>query len=180
MINIRPAAYIDSAALAKIQVDSYRQAYAGLLPADYLANFSYEEQTYDWQEILTNQPGHLLLVAEDETGVITGYAMGHAGQTSIPEFDSELDGLHVHNTLQRHGIGRALLAAMAARFQIIGARSMMLWVLVQNPMRSLYERLGGEPLGRRAISLGEAGTTGELVAEEVAYGWDDITTLTKA
>lgn len=177
MFTIRHATYADSGDLAKIQVDSYRHAYAGILPDEYLAAFTYEEQTYDWQELLAKEQGFILLAAEDETGSVAGYALGHVGETGIPQYDSELDALHVRYNDQRHGIGRALIAAMAGSLQAAGADSLMLWVLVQNPARALYERLGGQPLGRRAITLGEGGASEDTVAEEVAYGWDDITAL---
>lgn len=177
MFTIRPATYADSAELAHIQVDSYRHTYAGILPEEYLADFTYEEQTYDWQELLATEQGFILLAAEDENGNVVGYALGHTGQTGIPPFESELDALHVRYNHQRQGIGRALIGALAGRLQAAGADSLMLWVLVQNPARSLYERLGGQPLGRRAITLGHGNVAEETVAEEVAYGWEDITTL---
>jgi hypothetical protein len=39
-MQIRPATLSDAPSLARVQVDSYRTAYAGILPADCLAQFS--------------------------------------------------------------------------------------------------------------------------------------------
>jgi hypothetical protein len=39
-LNIRQANIADSAALARVQVDSYRTAYAGIFPPDCLAHFA--------------------------------------------------------------------------------------------------------------------------------------------
>lgn len=73
---IRPAIPADSAALARIQVDSYRAAYAGILPADYLAAFSYEDQTQDWRDLLSadvpDEERDLLYVAVDAAGEVVG------------------------------------------------------------------------------------------------------------
>jgi hypothetical protein len=45
----------------------------------------------------------------------------------------------------------------------------MLWVLVENPSRSFYERLGGVLLDARQVSVGGAA--------EMAYGWPAIESL---
>lgn len=173
MIKIRPAEYADSPQLAKIQIESYRSAYAGILPAAYLEHFTDEEQTQDWRDLLASQQEFLLFVAEDENDQIIGYALGHCGNTDLAPYESELDALHVRRDQQRQGTGRALISAMAHALHEAGAASMMLWVLVQNPARALYERLCGQPLGRRSITLGE----GDVMAEEVAYGWLEIEQL---
>ena len=49
--HIREAALKDSDALARVQLGSWRSAYADLMPADYLAHFAYEEQAQDWRDI---------------------------------------------------------------------------------------------------------------------------------
>ena len=147
---IRDAAYADSPDLARLQVDSYRSAYAGILPQEYLDRFTYEEQTLDWQELLAGPKEFILLVAEREIGGLAGYALGHRGETAVAGYDSELDGLHVSRQDQRQGAGRALMREIAGRLKDSGANSMVLWVLVQNPARALYERLGGKLLGRRS------------------------------
>lgn len=172
-MNIRHAGYADSAELAQIQVNSYRSAYAGILPPEYLAHFTIEEQTQDWQDLLVGAQDFILLVAETETGQLSGYALGHTGSVEMAGYDSEIDALHVRQAEQRQGVGRALIAAMASTLQEAGAGSLMLWVLLQNPARALYERLGGEMLGQRKITLGE----GDILTEEVAYGWKHIAEL---
>ncbi|MBP1693939.1 MAG: family N-acetyltransferase [Chloroflexi bacterium] len=171
---IRPASYADSAMLAQIQVDSYRNAYAGILPQTYLENFDYDEQTQDWQDLLLSERAFILLVAEDENGWILGYTLGHAGSDGFEGYDSVLDALHVQRSEQRQGVGRSLIGGMATRLAAGGASSIMCWVLLQNPARALYERLGGKPLGHRSITLGE-----DTVAEEIAYGWSDISDLAR-
>ncbi|MEW5871547.1 MAG: hypothetical protein AB1894_19895 [Chloroflexota bacterium] len=44
-MKIRHATLEDSAGIAGVQVESYRRAYAGILPQSYLDHFTYEEQT---------------------------------------------------------------------------------------------------------------------------------------
>jgi hypothetical protein len=54
-IIIRAATFNDSPAIARVQVDSYLSAYAGIFPQSYFEHFTYEEQTEDWQNLLKNE-----------------------------------------------------------------------------------------------------------------------------
>ena len=145
--QVRRAQTDDCAGLARVQVDSYRTAYAGLVPEDYLAQFTYEEQEQDWRDWLVSHPSDILYVAESDRGEIMGYALGRPGQSNIAPYDSELLALHVRRAYQRQGIGRELLAAMAGELKLQGCLSLMLWVLEKNPARSFYEDLGGRLIG---------------------------------
>ncbi len=72
---------------------------------------------------------------------------------------------------QRRGLGRRLLGAVARGLLADGKRSMLAWVLAENPSRPFYETAGGKLLGSQEIEIGGA------ALKEVAYGWDDIRTL---
>jgi ribosomal protein S18 acetylase RimI-like enzyme len=172
VIQIRRATVNDSAGIARVQVDSYRTAYAGIFSQDYLDPFSYEEQAQDWYDWMMTKPRDLLYVAQAEGGEILGYALGRPGLTEIPPYDSELMALHVRQPFQRQGVGQNLMATMAEQFQEQGCAAMLLWVLAKNPARAFYEKLGGQLMGEREMEVGE----GEK-AVEVAYGWQDINGL---
>ena len=172
MIQIRRATINDSGGIARVQVDSYQTAYAGILPPDYLAQFSYAEQAQDWYDWMMNRPRDLIFVAQTETGEMVGYALGRPGLTKSPPFDSELVAMHVRQTFQRQGIGRSLMAKMAEQLQERGCASLMLWVLENNPARSFYEQLGGQLIGRQETELAEG-----VSSVEVAYGWKNICEL---
>jgi ribosomal protein S18 acetylase RimI-like enzyme len=167
-VHIRLARVEDSAGLAHVQVDSYRTAYAGIMPQDYLDHFTYEEQEQDWRDLLSAEMDDVLLVAETGAGEIVGYALGRA-KGDIAPYDSELVALHVRCPHQRQGIGRQLVAAMARSLQQRGCASLMLWVLQENRARGFYERLGGQLLDESKQS-----GAGPL---EVAYGWPAIERL---
>jgi HAD superfamily hydrolase (TIGR01458 family) len=171
-IQIRTAHPPDASALAHIQVDSYQNSYAGIFPPAYLDHFTYQEQTQDWIDWMADRETlDILLVATGETGEVYGYALGRPGRTTIPPYDCELVSLHVGREFQRGGVGRALMRAMGERFQQAGCRSLLVWVLEKNAARVIYEHLGGWPVGRQTIHLGE---DGEVSAEEVAYGWPSL------
>ena len=50
---IREASPRDAAAIARVHVDSWRTTYAGIVPADYLANLSYTRREQFWCDILS-------------------------------------------------------------------------------------------------------------------------------
>lgn len=169
--TVRLATIDDSPALARIQVNSYRTAYAGIMPQDYLDQFSYEEQEQDWQDLLSGPMSDILLVLERSDGEIAGYALGRPHQTDLPGYDCELVALHVRQSEQGQGAGRQLVVAMARQFQDLGFQAMMLWVLAANgKAQAFYEQLGGQRL--------EAIQTTSTGAIEVAHGWPDISRLT--
>jgi len=171
--RIRLARPDDSAALAQIQVDSYRNSYTHIFSPAYLEHFTYEEQAQDWQDMLAAGPEvGILLVAELPGGEIAGYALGRPGQTAITPYDCELASLHVRRSLQKQGIGRALMAAMGQHFQQAGCQALLLWVLERNQACGFYEHLGGQLVGRQTIELGDEAAPER--AEELAYGWPSL------
>jgi GNAT superfamily N-acetyltransferase len=85
--------------------------------------------------------------------------------------DGELHAIYVAERYQGQGLGRALVASVAADLLGSGANSMLVWVLAGNPFRAFYERLGGVPLAERRVELGGA------VLAEVAFGWSNVASL---
>jgi len=170
-VRIREATIEDSAGIARVQVDSYRTAYAGIFSHVYLEQFSCEEQEQDWRDWIRSRPDDLLYVAELGTGEIVGYTLARPGSSRVPPYDSELVALHVRGAHQRQGLGRGLVAAIAQRLAQQGSWSMMLWVLEANQARGFDERLGGQLLDEMQISGGQP---------EVAYGWLAIEDLARA
>jgi len=167
-VRIRQATIEDSAGIARVQVDSYRTAYAGIFLQAYLDGFTYEEQEQDWRDWISSSSEDLLYVAELDTGEIVGYALARPDRGAVSPYDSELIALHVRGPYQRQGLGRRLVAAVAKRLAQRGSRSLMLWVLEENRARGFYERLGGQLLDERQVSGGRP---------EVAYGWSAIEVL---
>jgi ribosomal protein S18 acetylase RimI-like enzyme len=125
-MQIRKVRMQDCASIARVQVDSYRTAYAGILPQEYLAHFSYTEQEQDWRDLLSSEQRDILSVAETGAGEIVGYALGRPGQSDIVPYDGELAALHVRRPYQRQGIGRRLVAAIAKQLGRRGCSSLML------------------------------------------------------
>jgi ribosomal protein S18 acetylase RimI-like enzyme len=171
LVEVRTANIDDSAGLAKVQVDSYRTAYAGIFPQAYLDRFTYEEQEQDWHSLLSTTGEDELHVAVTDAGEIVGYVLGKPCLSDTPPYDSELIALHVRRSHQGQGIGRQLVRELAGQLKHRGCGSLMLWVLEANASRTFYEELGGQLLSARKAPQG---------AVEVAYGWASIESLCEA
>jgi len=174
LVKIRNANRRDCASLARVQVDSYRSAYAGLFPPGYLAHFSYEEQQKDWLESFSRHPDDILLAAETPQGQMIGYLLARVDANNFPGFDAEIIALHVNKATQRGGAGKALLHRAVSILIKRGCMSVMLWTLRENPVRRWYEALGGELLGEKEFEVDD------WTIREVAYGWKPINLLADA
>ena len=109
--EVRKAGANDCHAIAAIQVDSYRTAYAGLFPPSYLAQFDYGEQEQDWLDLLASRPDDILLLAVAEDGQVIGYILARAEPDIYPGYDAEIVALHVRRSWQRKGAGQALFVS---------------------------------------------------------------------
>ena len=172
-VRIREAVPEDAGPMAKVHIDTWRTAYAGIVPSEHLAGLSYERREAVWVQILTrDQPAQCNFVAETVGGEIVGFAGGGPEREGDSTHRGELYAIYLLREHQRGGIGRRLACAVARGLLCAGFDSMLLWVLEENhTARRFYESLGGVKVGRKAIEIG--GT--DLV--EVSYGWSDITGL---
>ena len=169
-MTIRPARPEDAAAIAEVHVAAWRSAYAGLLPAGYLARMStVRHAAYAHAAIVA---GHTVLVAEQGRDVV-GFCT--AGRPRTPGLaDSEIETLYVLDDHRDQGHGRALLQAAATSLAAQGCATLFLWVLADNPSRFFYERLGGKPVRRGTAHVARQSF------DQLAYAWDPILRLTAA
>lgn len=165
---IRTADQRDAAGIAKVQVDTWRSAYAGIVADDYLAKMSYSRSGQWWENILFQKRD--VYVAEDHTGRIVGFASGGKSRDATP-FSAEVYALYILKHIQRQGLGRQLIATLAAALAQQGHLSLMIGILAKNPSRGFYEALGGQYVFEKDITIGDT------PLKEVFYGWPDIHTL---
>src|SRR5215470_14170692 len=171
---IRDASPTDAAAIARVHVDSWRTTYAGIVPADYLANLSYARREQFWRDILsTPTSSRCVYVAAQHTGEIVGFASGGPERNGNAVYRGELYAIYLLAPSQRQGLGRRLTMAVIQRLLQCGLPSMLVWVLAANPGRAFYTMLGGQQIYEKTTTIGAA----QLV--EVAYGWPDLRELVK-
>jgi ribosomal protein S18 acetylase RimI-like enzyme len=171
-LTIRKAKIEDAGAIARVQVESWKTTYAGIVSDLFLNSLNEEERTQRWQEqILADNI--FILVAEDETGIF-GFVAGGAVREKLDEYDTELYAIYLLRERQRQGVGRILGLALASALQTRGFTSMVVWVLEQNPSVSFYERLGAVRVACKIINIGGADL------QELALGWPSLDRLIAA
>ncbi len=172
---IRPARISDAEGIARVHVESWRTAYPGILPEDYLAGLSYKQRSSAWESILSEadetKPNY---VAVDDNRVVVGFAGGGPERSGDADLDGELYVLHLLEDSQRRGVGRRLVMSVASDLARNDMVSMFVWVLEQNrPACLFYEALGGLPVREQEISIGG------VTLAEIGYGWPDIGPLSE-
>jgi GNAT superfamily N-acetyltransferase len=160
---VRQARPDDAGAIARVHVQSWREAYAGIVPQDHLDRLSLPAHERQWRASLAD--GGWAFVAEWEQRLV-GFASGGLSR-SRRDISGELYVLYLLRAVHRQGIGRALFDACHYELARRGHRGMIVWVLADNPARGFYERLGGALAGESMVSVG-----GERL-REVAYIWPD-------
>ena len=174
MALIRRARLADAPAIGKVNVESWRATYPGLVPDSYLLAMSEPASAERWRARLAApaEAGGVWVALERQLGLV-GFASGGPQRTAIAGHGGELYTLYLLDIAQGRGLGRRLMAAVAADLLANGVEGMVTWVLRDNPARWFYERLGGRRLGEQSICLGRS------LLPEIAYGWRDLGELAR-
>ena len=165
---IRPAKIDDVPAMACVHVDTWRASYVGIVPDEHLAHLSYERCQAGWIEHLSNFPDEHTFVAEAQAGQIVAIASCGPVREVLESYDGELYVLYVLKEFQGMGYGRLLVKQAARDLAGRGFRSMVIWVLKENPACRFYERMGGQRTAEKEVEIGGK----QLV--DVAYVWPDL------
>jgi ribosomal protein S18 acetylase RimI-like enzyme len=167
---IRPARLADAETIARIEIETWRTTYAGMLPDRVLLGMSERRQTASWASFLRHRPDDVR-IAQTVKGSVTGFGNCGAQRDSAIDFAGEIYTLYVLPDQQGNGAGRTLLLALFSRLVAMGYGSALAWVVRANPARYFYERLGGKQVMFRPIPVG-----GQPV-DAVAYGWRDLASV---
>ena len=178
-LNLRAARPEDSRALAQVHIDTWRHTYAGMVPDQYLASMTLDDQTRSWRHwIKRGGKNETILLVEtlpesDASGRGRIVGFGHAGplRGRNPNRAGEVYTLYVDIDWQGQGIGRQLLGQLFKTMLDAGFESAVVWVLAKNPSRYFYEAMGGRRLAERQEKF--AG----VMLDEVAYIWPDSKAL---
>ena len=171
--TIRPARIDDAPAIARVHVDTWRSSYDGIVPADFLDNLGYRECEDGWMEHISNPREERTLAAETGEGEIVGFISGGTSREDLTGTDAEIYTLYVLKDFQGVGIGRQLFYEMVNDLAARGYDGLVVWVLMDNPARGFYEKLGGHLSGEKVVSIGG------MALLDGAYTWPDLTAFRK-
>jgi ribosomal protein S18 acetylase RimI-like enzyme len=170
-IRVRKANADDAEAIARVQVDTWRTTYQGIVSEEYLSNMSYDRLRQMWERFLLDEKSqNSVYVAEDDSGKVLGFVSCGPDRDNDPTYRGETYAVYVLQETQMRGIGRELMLTAAKDLMSRGFNSMIVWVLADNPSRHFYEKLGGIRVQTRSITVGK-------LLEEYGYGWKDLRSL---
>ena len=181
MITIRPATTADAAAIATVRADSWRAAYASLIPATALAEATGPASVSTYTESLITRSCAGILVAEPERpgaggpqvigfasfgserdgGGLPGPPPAPAPEASLPgTAAAELYAIYVRPAYWSGQSGWRLLTEVVSRATAQRYASLSLWVLEANQRaRRFYERGGFAVTGESQVMDDLGGVT---------------------
>ena len=174
-VVVRAALPGDAAAIAQLRIDAWRATYRGMMPDAYLDAMSLSDSAAFWQRILASGSPLASVFVATEADRIIGFAAANRRDPPKLGFDAELSAIYLAFERKRQGIGRRLVAAVAAAQRERGATGLLTWVIAKNKdARAFYESLGAEllleqPFQWDGLDLVEAG-----------YGFRDLDALSAA
>lgn len=156
-LTVRRAAPFDSAAIAALQVESWRAAYQELMPQPFLDALSAETRADQWHTILRDAGSDERTWTGVHDATLSGFVS--AGPTRDGRLNlrtGELYALYLLPGAWGSGLGAMLLDAAMAWFEERGYGDATLWVLADNARaRRFFEREGWSPDGAEtSVSFG--------------------------
>jgi L-amino acid N-acyltransferase YncA len=160
--RIRDAHASDIPALARLHVETFNETHRDGCSG----GPSCELREQQWREAFSGTDGSwFCLLIEDDADSLVGFAKGTPHNGGVPGYAGELNKIYLLQRVQRRGLGRQLLCAVARRFLERGVSSMLLFGDSASPSNGFYEAFGAERL---------YSPEGEFHG---GYGWRDLQQL---
>lgn len=171
---IRKAISKDALGIAEVHVQSWKEAYKGIISQDFLDGLRIEDRLPLWESNLNNpNPNAPVYVAEDSNGKIVGFSSFGKERTKNNQLDGELYAIYLLSEVKRKKVGSKLLLAGINDMLSQGFESLLVWVLADNPGRRFYEQYGSVKETSELIQIADVNY------EEIAYKWSDLKELMK-
>ena len=133
----------DAPAVATIQVDAWRTAYAGIVASDYLSRMSVERLGANWLRMI-GSGNPMVLVARDDHGTMLGWlALGTCRDPDAQASQAEIWAINVAPSAWLGGVGRALWLRARQILREAAFTSCSLRVLEQNGQAIRFYRALG-------------------------------------
>lgn len=166
--SVRAASPQDAEAIAQVHVQSWRTTYQAIIPGEYLAGLDQQKWTFQWKEWLDRDIRVYVVELDNE---VVGFVSGGALREQERGHDAELYAIYLLDRAQGLGLGKVLVKTLSSALASDGFKTMLVWVLKQNPATRFYEHLGAIRVSSKEIEIG--GTN----LQEISFGWTDLKSL---
>lgn len=165
MLKVRKATPNDAKIIAKINVDTWKVCYKGMLPDDFLKNRNLTDDRIIAVENKIKQKDTIYFVAEYNNEVI-GFCHGGDKRDKDYPFKYELVAIYVLPSMQNKGAGKALLNEFK---KAINNEPFYLYALKQNlKAHKFYQKNGGKELPVYKKILPQK----DFIVEEVLFAFN--------
>ena len=163
MPTVRPAVAGDADAIGRVQVETWRVAYRGLMPDEAIAGFDVEARQRLWREGLAREPrpGSATFVAELD-GEVVGFASVGRSRDDETANEGELYAIYLDPSCWDRGIGRALLERAEESMRAFGFERAVLWVMEGNQRGERFYRAAGWESDGRKVDTFQGAEVAEL------------------
>ncbi len=150
MINIRLANTDDANSITRINIDTWRSNYAGIVPDEHLNSLSYNVEAY---QRTINNPNNVVYVAEYNE-VIVGYIC--SGIDTAPDAASpcKLRMTYVRKEYQNQGIGKKLFLKTSEHLHKSGHNTLSVNTFTEADSNFFYSSLGGNICKKTVENIG--------------------------
>jgi GNAT superfamily N-acetyltransferase len=148
-VSVRAAGADDAAEIARIQLSTWRTAYAEILPAASLAALDETAVRETWRAAVVEPPSpdHHVLVALEQERVVGFAAIGPADEViqgdPDPNMTAAITALLVEPRWGRRGHGSRLLAAAVDHWRAAGASRAIVWLPEDDTASSAFYASAG-------------------------------------
>ena len=163
-VAVRVARPTDAPEIARIQVDTWRTAYARFLPESVLASLDVSAAARAWEVAVVSppSPAHHVLVATEGAYTVGFVAVGPSDEQDARPGEAEVAALLVEPRWGRRGHGSRLLAAAVDFLRQDGLTGLVAWVPDgDRASTAFYESAGWEPDGTGRILEADGGSVRE-------------------
>lgn len=166
---IRKATYDNAAEIANVHINSWREAYQGILPQDFLDDrpLDFKNRYELWKKVTENS--QMTFVAEEADSGVVGCINGGNARDEKFRGQIEIYCIYLLKKFHGRGIGYSLLNKFFETSKEKGFEKSYLWVIKNNPTINFYERAGAEFTGDIIKDK-----IGGIEVEELCYHWSDI------
>jgi ribosomal protein S18 acetylase RimI-like enzyme len=121
--TIRRATPADAAAFARSQIDAWRAAYDGILPAEFLAALDHDRMTARWERSLTSPGEGVSQLALCTDGQVVGWSGFGAPRDEVGDGVGEIHAINLSTAYWSRGLGSLLFAQSVRDLAAMGYRA---------------------------------------------------------
>lgn len=153
--EIRGATIEDAEDIAKINIESWKTTYRGIVNDTFLDGLNYQNRLPGIQKGIQRPEVKIFVAIEKESNKKVGFSMYGPCREKNIDADFELYAIYLYEEFQGFGAGKLLFDEGYKAFKEMNYNKMMVSVLAKNkPSCLFYEKMGGQAAEADHVDLG--------------------------